>query len=115
MPSRILHAHQKQPLGGHGGAAPGREAREVLQGAVLPTFDRLALLEKSRKVLAGGLPVGERAFVMIVNARSNEELDEVLRDLPMWAALDWQVTPLQTFRGRAATERAFLRKMRKAT
>ena len=39
----------------------------------------------------------------------------MLHDLPMWGVLDWQVTALQTFRGRAATERAFLRKMGKTT
>ena len=57
-----------EAMGGPGFSSM-EEAREVLQGAVLPTFARLASLEKSRKVLAGGLPVGERAFVMIVNAR----------------------------------------------
>jgi len=102
-----------EAMGGPGFSSD-EEAREVLQGVVLPTFSELERLQKARKILAGGLLVGDRAFVMIVNARSNEELDAMLRALPMWGTMDLQVTPLQTFRGRASTERDALRKMRKA-
>jgi len=98
--------------GGPGFASPG-EAVRVLEETVLPSFDKLIALEKKKKILAGGLPVGERAFVFIAEAASNEELDQMLRELPMWGSLDWEVTALQTFAGRAAQERNIVKKLRK--
>jgi hypothetical protein len=32
----------------------------------------------------------------------------------MWGALKWQVTPLQTFAGRAAQERKLVKELKKA-
>jgi len=80
--------------GGPGFANP-EEAVSVLQEIILPSFDKLIGLEKKKKILAGGLPVGDRAFVFIAEASSNEELDQLLRELPMWGALDWEVTPFK--------------------
>ncbi len=97
---------------GPGFASP-KEALAILEGAVLPTFDELIKLEESMKILAGGLPVADRAFVFIVDAVSNEELDQLLQDLPMWGALNWEVTPLQTFAARAAHERELVKKLKK--
>ena len=98
--------------GGPGFASP-KEAVKVLEGVVLPSFDQLIRLEKEKIILAGGLPVGDRAFVFIIEASSNEELDQMLRKLPMWGSLDWQVTPLQTFSGRAAQERRIVKEIKK--
>ena len=98
--------------GGPGFANP-EEAVSMLQEIILPSFDKLIRLEKKKKILAGGLPVGDRAFVFIAEASSNEELDQLLRELPMWGALDWEVTPLQTFAGRAAQERNIVRELKK--
>lgn len=98
--------------GGPGFASPG-EAAMVLDEIVIPNFDRLIALEKKKKILAGGLPVGDRSFVFIAEASSNEELDQMLRELPMWGTLDWEVTPLQTFSGRADQERSNLKKLKK--
>ncbi len=98
---------------GPGFSSP-EEAVAILEGAVLPSLDGLIRLEKRRKILAGGLPVGERALVFIVDAASNEELDQLLQDLPLWGVLSWQVTPLQSFTGRAAHERDAVKKLKKA-
>ena len=98
--------------GGPGFASP-EEAVKVLEEIILPSFDKLIGLEKKKIILAGGLPVGDRAFVFIVEASSNEELDQLLRGLPMWGSLDWEVTALQTFAGRANQERDLLKKIRK--
>jgi hypothetical protein len=72
--------------GGPGFASP-KEAVSVLKEIVLPSFDKLIGLEK-KKIVAGGLPVGDRALVFIAEAASNEELDKMLRELPMWGTLD---------------------------
>jgi Muconolactone delta-isomerase len=98
--------------GGPGFASPG-EAVRVLEEIVLPSFDNLIGLEKKKKILAGGLPVGDRSFVFIAEASSNEELDQLLRGLPMWGSLDWEVTALQTFAGRADQERNIIKKLKK--
>jgi hypothetical protein len=97
---------------GPGFASP-EEAVEILEEVVLPTFDALMKLEAQKKIAAGGLPVGDRAFVFIAEAASNEELDRLLRSLPAWGVLEWQVTPLQSFAGRAAQERDLVKQFKK--
>ena len=98
--------------GGPGFGSP-EEAAHILANIILPSFDALIKLEKSKKILAGGLPVGDRAFVFILEAASNEEVDTLLRNIPMWGSLDWEVTPLQSFSGRASQERGFLKGLKK--
>jgi hypothetical protein len=100
-----------------GSGGPGFESQEeavaILKELILPSFDQLIALEKKKKILAGGLPVGDRAFVFIVEASSNEEVDAMLRTLPMWGVLDWEVTALQTFSGRADQERSIVKGRKK--
>jgi hypothetical protein len=98
--------------GGPGFASP-EEAIKVLGEIILPSFDQLIKLEKQKKILAGGIPIGDRAFVFIVEASSNEELDQMLRELPMWGSLDWEVTALQTFAGRADQERSIVKELKR--
>jgi hypothetical protein len=97
---------------GPGFASP-EEAVEILEEVVLPTFDALMKLEAQKKIAAGGLPVGDRAFVFIAEAASNEELDRLLRGLPAWGVLEWHVTPLQSFAGRAAQDRDVVKQFKK--
>ena len=98
---------------GPGFASP-RDAIEVLKKEILPTFDALRKLEAKKKIVAGGLPVGDRALVFIVEAASNAELDQLLRSIPAWGVLKWHVTPLQSFAGRAAQERNVVKQLKKA-
>jgi len=100
--------------GGPGFSSP-EEALEVLEKTILPSFAALKKLETAKKILAGGLPVGDRAFVFILEARSNEEVDQLLRDIPMWGSLDWEVTPLLSFSARAAEERKAIKAIKRAT
>jgi hypothetical protein len=101
-----------------GSEGPGftspEEALAVLEGGILPTFEVLLKLEAEHKIVAGGLPVGDRAFVFVAEASSNEELDTMLRSIPAWAALKWEVTPLQTFKGRADHERNAVKQLKAA-
>jgi len=97
----------------YGSGGPGFESQEeaaaILKELILPTFDQLIEMEKQKQILAGGLPVGDRAFVFIVEAASNEEMDAMLRKLPAWGVLDWEVTALQSFSGRADQERSIVK------
>ena len=98
-----------------GGPGPGSpsEAIALLEGLVIPTFDMLMKWEKDGKIV-GGLPVGARAFVMIVEAESNQALDRMLRALPLWPRLDWKVIPLESTAGRAETERKIVKELKES-
>jgi muconolactone delta-isomerase len=85
----------------------------ILENTVLPGLDAITDLEAKKTILAGGLPVGERALVFIIEAPSNEELDAMLQKIPLWGLLTWEVTPLQSFKARADHERAFVAKAKK--
>ncbi len=98
--------------GGPASASP-EEMASLLKNVVLPTFDQLIKLEQEGKI-TGGLPVGDRAFVFIVEASSNDEVDKLLRSLPIWGVLEWKVIPLQTLEGRAAIERKIVEGSKKA-
>jgi hypothetical protein len=97
---------------GPGFASP-EETEEVLEKGILPTFDALLKLEADKKILAGGLPVADRAFVLILEASSNDEVDQILRDIPAWGVLKWKVTALQSFERRANKERNILEALKK--
>jgi hypothetical protein len=84
-----------------------------LEDTILPTFDALEKLQGEHKIIAGGLPLADRAFVFILEAASNEEADRVLRSLPAWPLLTWKVTPLQSFEARAAYERKLVADLKK--
>ncbi len=96
------------------GFASAEEAVEVLQGTIIPSFNALLELEKRKKIIAGGMPIGDRAFVFIAEAKSNDELDEMLRQIPMWGSLEWEVIALQSFRGRAKQERQAVRDLKRS-
>ncbi len=100
---------------GSGGPGPGSPAETVqlLEGVVIPSFEYMAKLGSEKKLLAGGLPLGDRAFVFILEASSNAEVDQIVRDIPLWSGLNWEVTPLQSFEGRAAMERAVVEELKK--
>jgi len=85
---------------------------QLLENVVLPSLDQLAKWEKEGKI-TGGLPVGQRAFVFIVEASSNEEVDQLLRSLPIWGGMEGKVIPLQSFSGREGMEKNILSELKK--
>jgi hypothetical protein len=96
--------------GGPGYASP-EEALKVLEDLVMPLFESLMRLESEKKILAGGVPLGDRALTFILEAASHDEVDRLLRGLPMWSLFKWEVIPLETFAGRAAQEREFVQRL----
>ena len=85
--------------------ASPEQAITLLEGTVIPHFEYMMKLEREKKILAGGIPVGDRAFVCIIEAASNDEVDRIVRDMPAWGLLEWTVRPLQTVAARAEIER----------
>jgi len=96
------------------GFATPEEALQRLENIVLPSLDALKRLEAEKRILAGGIKVGQRAFVFVAEAESNEKLDRMLREIPFWGILKWEVTPLGSFETRAEEERAIAARLRKA-
>jgi hypothetical protein len=74
----------------------------------------LHLLEEKGVILAGGLPLGERMLVFIIEASSKEEADRILRELPCWEVFDWEVRPILTFGNRATEGQSIVSKLRKS-
>jgi muconolactone delta-isomerase len=99
--------------GTHGPLPPStEEAIALLEGVVVPHFEYMVRLKAEGKLLAGGLPVGDRAFVCIIEAASNDEADRIIRDMPAWGVLEWKVTPLQSVEARAEMERKALQALK---
>lgn len=96
---------------GPGFASPD-EVLGVLENGILPTFDALLALKADKKIIAGGLPAGSRRFVLLVEADSHAEVDNMLRDLVAWGVFGWTVTPLQSIEGRAAKERQIVKALK---
>ena len=90
------------------------QAIALLEGTVIPAFEYVIRLRREGKVLAGGLPVGDRAFVCIIEAASNDEADRIVRDMPTWGLLEWKITPLQSFEARAEMERKVVQTLKSA-
>jgi hypothetical protein len=97
------------------GFATPEEALELLENVVIPSLDALNKLQSEKKILAGGLKVGDRAFVFVAEAESNEKLDRMLREIPFWGMVRWEVTPLEGFDTRATEERAMTARLKKVT
>ncbi|MFA4903352.1 MAG: hypothetical protein WC600_11500 [Desulfobaccales bacterium] len=98
---------------GPGYASP-EETLKGLEDLVLTLFESLMRLEAEKKILAGGVPLGDRAVVFIVDAASHDEVDRILRSIPMWGLFKWDVSALETFAGRAAQEREFVQRLAQA-
>ncbi|MCH8293299.1 hypothetical protein IH992_19635 [Candidatus Poribacteria bacterium] len=98
--------------------APGFESPEqvvqLLETYVIPSFERLIQLRKDGKILAGGLPVGDRAFAFIVEASSNAEVDQLCQSIPLWGMMDWKVTPLHSVEGRMAQEKEAVKMLKES-
>ena len=71
--------------GARGPLPPSPEqAIALLEQTVIPHFEYVIRLKTEGKILAGGLPVGDRAFVFIIEAPSNDGADRIVRDMPAW-------------------------------
>ncbi len=98
--------------GGPGWKTP-EEGIFLLENIIIPALDLLAKqAAEGTVIVAGGLPVGERALTFIIEAANNDEADAFVRSVPFWTALQWEVMPLQSFQGRADIERAQVQQMK---
>ena len=78
-----------------------KEGIEFIEKVIFPTLELCKKLQETKKILAGGPVSGAVALMLIVNAESAQELDDIITSLPIWPRLETQVIPLTTFDGRA--------------
>jgi muconolactone delta-isomerase len=86
-----MHINQADPL------LPIAQLVGVVRDAVLPSVERLMVLKAQGKVVTGGYPIGQKAIVFIIETDSEEQLYEILADLPMSEVAEARVTPLKSF------------------
>jgi hypothetical protein len=82
---------------------------ERLDKLVIPMFESLG---KDGKVRAGDITVGTLAGAFVVEAKSKDEVSELLRALPTQGIMQWKVTPLETFAHRADIEKKVVQELR---
>ena len=95
-----------------GALLPAEQLAKMIENVVFPSLEKLAKFESERKVVAGGLLVGDRAAAFIVEAKDNLEVDSILHELPFWGLVKWEVAALQPFKSRIATDKKLLDQMK---
>ena len=83
----------------------------MMRQMILPGLENLVDLKSQGKIVAGGLPVGERALAFIVEAESNKELDDLLEDVPLWGVVKTKATPLADLEDRLEHDRQFTERL----
>ena len=84
---------------------------QMFEKAILPSLDMLAKWEADKKI-TGGIYVGDRKGVFVVEAESNEEVDKMIQSLPFWGLLKWNVSALNTFAARSVQDKMGVEKMK---
>jgi hypothetical protein len=70
---------------------------EIVTEVILPSLEALQDLKSKGKVLAGGHPVGQRYIVMFMEADSEDEVRELLYDLPLSELGHTSIIELKSF------------------
>src|SRR5262245_11104831 len=99
-------------LAGTGRPTTTEDGITFIEQFILPTLDLCKRLQTEHKILAGGPMSGAVALVLIVNAESAQELDDLLTGLPVWPRMETEVMPLTTFDGRAQSLRPRLQHLK---
>ncbi len=77
-------------------ALPLKGLTAILREAILPTLESLLdLKEKEGKEVIGGYLTGQQSIVLIMEADSEEEVHELLEELPVWDKANTEVARLR--------------------
>lgn len=79
-----------------GETLPPAEQAAFLEAIVIPSLQVLKDWEDSGKIRGGALS-GRRGAVFVVDAASNEELSDLVQQLPVWGTAEVEITPLDSF------------------
>ena len=92
-----------------------QELASIVEHMVIPSIEALSKLLADKKILAGGIPVGARQHVFIVEADSNDEVVEILQNLPFYILHKWEVTPLESWEHHTAFVRRLAEQLKAAS
>jgi muconolactone delta-isomerase len=70
---------------------------QIVTEAILPSLEALKDLQAKGKVLAGGHPVGQHYILMVMEAESEDEVHELLKDLPLSELGSTVITEMGSF------------------
>src|SRR5919112_1921544 len=70
---------------------------QIVREAILPSLEALKDLHAKGKVLAGGHPVGQQYILMYMEAESEDEVHELLKDLPLSELGSTVITEMKSF------------------
>jgi muconolactone delta-isomerase len=100
-------------LAAYGRPAGGpQDGISFIEHYILPSLELCKKLADEKKILAGGPASGAIRLVLIVNAESAQELDELIESLPVWPQMETTVTPLSSFSGRMVALRPRLERLK---
>jgi muconolactone delta-isomerase len=91
------------------------EGTAFIEQYIFPTLELCKKLQDEKKILAGGPTSASIGLVLIVNAESARELDDLITSLPVWSRMETDVTPLTTFEGRVEILRPTLERLKAQT
>ena len=92
---------------------PTQQLAQTLDTRIVPGLEMLAKWEREGRI-HGGTLAGRRGNCMIIDAASNEELNELLPTLPFWGLLEWEITPLASFEGTVKRTREMSQRLKSA-
>ncbi len=72
------------------------QVAQMIDKLIVPSLETLVKWEREGRI-HGGTLAGRRGNCMIIEAASNDELNELLPTLPFWGLLEWEITPLAGF------------------
>jgi muconolactone delta-isomerase len=78
-----------------GDTPPPAEGVVMLETIVAPSLQALKDWEDGGKIR--GTLTGRRGAAFVVDAASNEELGDLLQQLPVWGTAEVEITPLDSF------------------
>ncbi len=99
-------------LAAHGRPTTAQEGAAFIEHYIFPSLEMCKKMQEEKKLLAGGPMSGAIGIVMIVEAGSALELDELIESLPIWPRMETSVTPLITFDARMAALRRRLERLK---
>lgn len=94
------------------GLLPPQQVAQIIENQIVPSLEACDKLCKEKKILAGGVHSGKRAGTVIVEVKSNEELNRLLGSLPFWGMMKVDVTPIVSFKEQAAQARQMLERLK---
>jgi len=76
---------------------PIDQLARVVRKAILPSLEALRELQAQGKVVTGGYPIGDRFMVFVVEADSEEHLQQMLKEVPLYGMAKTKVRLLEGF------------------